>query len=97
MFTTNRLKLHLLAAVALFFTQHALAGAPRFTTIDYPGAQYTFALGINPGGDIVGGYIDNADNEHGFLLHSGTYTTFDFPGAAWTEAEGISPNGDIVG
>jgi hypothetical protein len=39
----------------------------NFTTINYPGAASTRALGINPQGDIVGTY-DLAGVRHGFLL-----------------------------
>lgn len=95
----NRLKLHVLAAatIVLFFTQNALAGAPRFSTINYPGATATFALGINPAGDIVGAWDDVDGNEHGFLLRNGMFTSLDYPGSSWTDAYGINPQGDIVG
>ena len=36
----------------------------KFTFIDFPGAASTTALGMNPEGDIVGGYAGG----HGFLL-----------------------------
>ncbi len=39
------------------------------TTIDYPGARATAALGINEQGDIVGGYIDASGHSRGFLLN----------------------------
>jgi hypothetical protein len=49
----------------------ALAAQGTFTTIDFPGATFTNVTGINPGGDIVGGY-DSADGVgHGFLLSKG--------------------------
>ena len=38
------------------------------TTIDYPGARATAALGINEEGDIVGGYIDANGVPRGVLL-----------------------------
>jgi uncharacterized membrane protein len=68
-----------------------------FTTIDVPGAISTNALGINPRGDIVGGYGDTSINFHGFLLSKGKFTTIDVPGAVQTEAIGNNPQGDIVG
>ena len=68
-----------------------------FTTIDYPDAVHTYALGINSEGDIVGGYDDSAGDEHGFVLRDGIFTSFDWPGATWTEGFGINPRGDIVG
>jgi uncharacterized membrane protein len=38
------------------------------TTIDYPGATATAALGINERGDIAGGYIDANGHPSGFVL-----------------------------
>jgi uncharacterized membrane protein len=38
------------------------------TTLDYPGAKATAALGINERGDIAGGYIDANGHPSGFLL-----------------------------
>jgi uncharacterized membrane protein len=44
----------------------------RFTSIDVPGATFTFADGINSEGDIVGAYTTDpklpATTYHGFLL-----------------------------
>ncbi len=96
--TASRRVLILWMAVCLLaLTPAALAGPQRFTSINYPGATKTFALGINPAGDIVGAWDDKANNEHGFLLHAGKFTPFDFPGALWTDAYGITPDGDIIG
>lgn len=91
-------KLCVLVAVGLLaLAPAALAGPPQFTAVNYPGAEATVALGINPAGDIVGGYSNGCCDEHGFLLHDGIFTSYDYPGAAWTEFEGITPQGDIVG
>ena len=75
------------------------ASGSRFITIDDPkGVKGTFALGINPQGDIVGDYQDSTSTHHGFLLHRGHYTTIDDPkGVKGTTAVGINPQGDIVG
>ena len=66
--------------LALVFASSLLLGicvqaaAPRedsdeatFTTIDFPGASSTIAVGVNPRGDIVGQNI-TAGVSHGFLL-----------------------------
>ena len=72
--SANRTKcktLMLLAAVAVLATlpiSVGLSAQQKFTTIDAPGATSTFALGINPPGDIVGFYDDHSGNPHGFLL-----------------------------
>jgi uncharacterized membrane protein len=86
-----------LAICMLALTSVAVAQPARFTTIDYPGAVSTFAYGINPAGDIVGGYVDTTGNKHGFALTNGDFTSFDWPGSTWTEGWGINPQGDIVG
>jgi uncharacterized membrane protein len=68
-----------------------------YTNIDVPGAADTSAVAINPRGDILGVYDDQAGT-HGFLLSNGTFTTIDAPGAAGdTYALGINAQGDIVG
>ena len=57
----------------------------------------TQVFGINATGQIVGGYVDNLNKEHGFLYTAGTYVTLDVPGATFTEAFGINSSGQIVG
>src|ERR1700686_133842 len=41
----------------------------------------TSAWGINPGGVIVGDYLDRSRVSHGFLLSEGHYVTVDVPGS----------------
>jgi len=68
--------------------------------IDFPGAIFTAAAGINSRGDIVSMYRLPADGlrvRHGFLLRDGAFTTIDPPGAAFTNALGINAEGYIVG
>jgi uncharacterized membrane protein len=95
--TSSRNALIVATACLLALTPAALAGAQSFTTIDYPGAGATSALGINPAGDIVGGYSNGCCDEHGYLMRHGAFTSYDYPGAAWTEFEAITPQGDILG
>jgi probable HAF family extracellular repeat protein len=70
-----------------------------FTTVDFPGADFTEAMGINDSGDVVGSYaLPTAPSEFpGFLLHQGVFTTIDFPGSTHTWAMGINNAGTIVG
>jgi hypothetical protein len=75
----------------------ALPEERTFTTIDFPGASFTGAIGINSRGDIVGRYLMPGGVFHGFLLSGRDFTTIDPPGATYTEADGISAEGDIVG
>src|SRR5438128_205871 len=68
-----------------------------YSSIDFPGATFTQAFGINAGGEVVGVYRDATGKQHGFLRSGETFTSIDFPGAAATDARGIAPAGDIVG
>jgi hypothetical protein len=95
----------------LLLSRQSAAQSFDFVPIDVPCsacpdgiALSTRALGINPGGDIVGAYIDAVGMTHGFLLSRGHFTTIDVPGSLAgvegflpTFPEGISPSGDIVG
>jgi hypothetical protein len=68
-----------------------------YSSIDYPSAKLTNALGINNIGDIVGYYYFLSSAKHGFLLSNNNYTSIEYPGAAQTEAWGINDIGKIVG
>jgi hypothetical protein len=83
-------------AVALVAPAAAQA-TTTWTTLDFPGSTATFAVGIGPSGEIVGGYEDSGGALSGFILRHGTYTTLDVPGAADTAAAGINSSGEIVG
>lgn len=94
---TNRvLRILIVTAALLVLVGSGVAQSFNFYTIDFPGASFTAAEGINPGGTVVGLYVDAAGNQHGFLLSEG-YFSIDYPGAIATDARGISPGGDIVG
>jgi uncharacterized membrane protein len=66
-----------------------------FTTIDFPGATRTEALGINDRGDVVGSYSTTAT--HGFLYRKGEFLSLDVPGALATFVFDIASNGDFAG
>jgi len=72
------------------------------TTIDYPGASYTEASGINNAGQVVGSY-EGPYYSHGFLESGRSFTTIDVPtidvpGASSTlGASGINNAGQVVG
>jgi probable HAF family extracellular repeat protein len=72
------------------------------TTLDFPGASQTQALGINESGTVVGFWdLLDADGfeiaEHGFTWKNGAFTEVNFPGAADTFLAGINARGDLVG
>ena len=69
--------------------------AITYTTLDFPGGNNTYAVGIS-GGNIVGAYYDPSNVSHGFLYNGTTYTTIDYPGSTTTELSGIDGN-NIVG
>jgi hypothetical protein len=95
----------------LLLTTGAAAQTFHYYTIDVPCsacpggiARATSAQGINPGGDIVGFYVDAVGMTHGYELSRGQFITIDVPGSLAdvsdvlpTVARGISPAGDLVG
>jgi len=82
-----------------------LESGGSFTTIDFPGAQWTYVTGINDGGQVVGTcympakdyYGDITYVPHGFLESGGSFTTIDVPYATTTLANGINDDGQVVG
>jgi len=86
-----------LGAVALLSGAAAPGPTFQFTSINFPGAVFTIAEDIGPGGQIVGFYTDTGGKQHGFLLSGGNFSSIDYPGAIYTDGREISPGGDIVG
>jgi probable HAF family extracellular repeat protein len=68
----------------------------NFSPVDVPGANTTYALGLNDAAQVVGVY-EVGNTSHAFLLSDGEYRTIDVPGASRTEAYGINNSGQIVG
>ncbi len=90
-------------AVALtswLFTAAAPAGA-QSTTFMVDGSQSTFALAVNAGGAVTGGYVDDLATNviHGFVRDPlGVITKFDPPGATGgSYPAGISDQGAVTG
>jgi len=52
------------------------AGAANytFTTLDVPGAWFTFLTDINDSGQITGHYYNNDGSQVGFVKNGGTFT-----------------------
>jgi len=61
------------------------------------GTNQSQAFKNNDRGDVVGGYTDDNEVLHGFLLRKGVLTTIDFPAASDTLALGINESGTVVG
>jgi uncharacterized membrane protein len=93
--TSAKLTLAMLFGAAIATSQPSQF---NFRSIDLPGATNTRALGINPKGEIVGGYSIGTVGQS-YVLSKGTVTTFDtLYGISGTSlAEGINPEGDMVG
>jgi uncharacterized membrane protein len=76
----------------------------NFTLLNFPGADFTIAFGINDLGHVVGQYGgfdfgEGLDRFHGFVWKEDVYTTVDapFPGAIHTALLGINNAGQIIG
>jgi probable HAF family extracellular repeat protein len=84
------------------FSHGFLLSGGVLTTLDFPGASRTFALGINESGTVVGEWylLDSGGNllaYHGYTFKDGTFSQVDVPGAADTAVTGINARGDMVG
>lgn len=79
----NWLLCTLILGGAALLARASVPGAPgptfQFTSIDFPDA--TQAQGVNPGGEVVGLYVDSHGKQHGFLLSGGNFSSIDYPGA----------------
>lgn len=94
--------------IALGFAVLAIGSAQaqsfNYASVYFPNSTRTRTWGINPGGVIIGDYLDGSRVMHGFLLSEGHYVTVDVPGSLIgmtgtlpTSLRGVSPGGDIVG
>jgi hypothetical protein len=69
----------------------AAASPPfSFTTIDFPGANRTQAIGLNDHGSVVGDYRDSSGVFRGYVLSEANFTTFDVPGSVQTRSSTIN-------
>jgi uncharacterized protein (TIGR03437 family) len=56
------------------------------------------ATAINDAHTVCGFYVDQDDNNHGFVMQNGgALVTVDYPGSSFTQALGINNSGQIVG
>ncbi|HEX4347487.1 MAG TPA: hypothetical protein VHZ73_07935 [Vicinamibacterales bacterium] len=70
----------------------------RVARLDYPGAAWTAAYGVNATEQVVGGYgPSESDSRHGFLWTAGRFASIDVPNGTDTVARGINAHGQIVG
>src|ERR1700748_299958 len=86
-----------ICAISVAFATSSIASAQSYTTVDFPGADFTFLNGgPNPEGTSVGFY-GASGVIHGFTVKKGVFTSFDPPGSTATLPAWISPQGVIVG
>lgn len=77
--------------------EEALSQDYNFQVIDFPGAVYTDAGGVNNLGQVVGGYSDGATG-HGFMYDGNNFITIDYTGLpGHTSLKDINDSGKIVG
>lgn len=77
------------------FSMNLNTGA--FQEISCPGYTNVFLSGLNPLGDMTGGFNSSDGVMHGVLVRNGTCIAIDFPGATSTYANSENPEGTIVG
>jgi hypothetical protein len=68
-----------------------------YTTLDFPLAKGTEAIGINDSGVISGTYTDTANVNHGFTYSNGSWGSIDVAGAASTTIFHIQNSGAVEG
>jgi uncharacterized membrane protein len=91
----------------LLFEGRVFAQPFTYRSLDVPNSTDSWAMGIAPGGKIVGGYMSAVDGrQHGYVYDKGVFTTIDVPGSLAGlpdddtlegEVTGINPAGDMVG
>ena len=69
----------------------------KFQTIDCPGATFTFLSGIDPQGQMVGGYGTFDGSQHGAVVNKGNCIPVDIAGGTVPYANTINAEGDIAG
>ena len=99
-FPNNMRKTSANITLVLAATLATTLSAGSITTVDVPGAVYTYLLGISNNGVAVGYYVDSSGNSHGFeRLANGTlvYPFDDTNGATSTLFLSVNNSGTVVG
>jgi probable HAF family extracellular repeat protein len=67
------------------------------TNLGTLGSIYSYALGINSAGQVVGYSLTSSGNQNAFLYSGGTMTNLGTLGGNYSQANGINNAGQIVG
>jgi uncharacterized membrane protein len=85
----------------VFGTHGFLLRGGNYTTIDFPGTEFTVCTGINNHGLVTGIYLEHNGGVHGFLWTRGhfiaTFQVVDSSGATDTRPAGINDQGQVSG
>ncbi|HZQ71238.1 MAG TPA: hypothetical protein VFA68_22125 [Terriglobales bacterium] len=69
-----------------------------FTTLNFPGADYTLPISINNAGTVVGYYQIFANSTlHGFIWKDGQFTDYIYPGAGYLFFTDVTEQGELIG
>lgn len=68
-----------------------------YTSIDVPGATFTYAFGLNDAGIVTGTYRDSLLRLRGFSYVNGLYKSINFPNAIDTYLGGVNNQNTAVG
>ena len=69
----------------------------EYRSIDCPGGTFTFLSGVDPEGNMVGGFGTPDGHYHGALIKNNNCIRVDYPGSTDTYVNGSNPQGDVVG
>ncbi len=102
--TVMSLRIRPIFLTLLLSVAAAASHAQSFTTIDYPGAVWTWAAATNDAGSTIGTYtlntlpINQGGHIYGFVRDaSGNFSTIDVPGTMQVLPVGINAAGVIAG
>ena len=75
----------------------AQSGSNDGTPFDPPLSTNTTVVGVTPGGEVFGDYVDNRNAQHGFTEQNGVFTKIDAFLATSTTLSGVNAGGVIFG
>jgi YVTN family beta-propeller protein/probable HAF family extracellular repeat protein len=94
-----RVSLNSVLAFAVGTLLAAPAFGQKFVPVNFPGATQTGVNGMdrNNAQVLVGDYLDESGNTHGYIFTGGSFSTLDFPGNNITVPQDVNDLGQVVG